>query len=103
MITKFKQDIDIAVAKLRWFAQLFAERVQVEISVFRLLYASEEMKRRKDELLRQVGEEVHAMRGKDKNIYANKDIAAALHEIDRLEPEIQANLEKASEISKIVV
>ncbi len=97
-----KQDIETALEKFRWFATLFSERVRIEISVFRLLYQSEEMKRRKNELLRQVGEEVYALRGKDKNIYANKDIAAALREIEQLEPEIQSTIDQASEISKII-
>lgn len=102
MYTRIKQDLDAGLEKFRWFATLFSERVRIELSVFHLLYQTEEMKRRKNELLRQVGEEVYAMRGKDKNIYANADVAAALREIEQLEPEIQSTLDKASEISKIV-
>lgn len=102
MYTRIKQDIDTGLEKFRWFAALFSERLQIEISVFRLLYQSEEMKRRRNELLCRVGEEVYALRGKDKNVYADKEIAAALHEIERLEPEIQSTLQQASEISKII-
>jgi len=102
MYTRIKQDIETGLEKFRWFATLFSERVRIEISVFRLLYQSEEMKRRRNELLRQVGEEVYALRGKDKNIYANKDISAALREIEQLEPEIQSTIDQASEISKII-
>ncbi|HSW64522.1 MAG TPA: hypothetical protein VLH56_14635 [Dissulfurispiraceae bacterium] len=102
MIGKIKQDYDTGLEKIHWFAQLFAERVQVELSVFKLLYRSEELKRRKNELLKQIGEEVYALRGKDRPMLANKDVAAALREIEQLEPEIQATIEKASEISKIV-
>jgi hypothetical protein len=102
MYTRIKHDLNAGLEKFRWFATLFSERVRIELSVFNLLYQTEEMKRRKNELLRQVGEEVYAMRGKDKNIYANADIAAALREIEQLEPEIQSTLDKASEISKIV-
>jgi len=102
MYTRIKQDIETGLEKFRWFATLFSERVRIEISVFRLLYQSEEMKRRRNELLRQIGEEVYALRGKDKNIYANKDIAAALREIEQLEPEIQSTIDQASEISKII-
>jgi len=102
MYARIKQDIETGLEKFRWFATLFSERVRIEISVFRLLYQSEEMKRRRNELLRQIGEEVYALRGKDKNIYANKDIAAALRKIEQLEPEIQSTIDQASEISKII-
>lgn len=102
MYARIKHDLEIGLEKFRWFATLFSERVRIEISVFRLLYQSEEMKRRRNELLRQIGEEVYALRGKDKNIYANKDIAAALREIEQLEPEIQSTIDQASEISKII-
>ncbi|KAF0185561.1 MAG: hypothetical protein FD164_126 [Nitrospirae bacterium] len=102
MIGKIKRDYDTGLEKTHRVAQLFAEREQVELSVFNLPCRAGEVKRPKNELLRQVGEEVYAVRGKDKQGFANKDVAAALREIEQLEPEIQATIRKTSGNSKIV-
>ncbi|BCB96891.1 hypothetical protein JZK55_18130 [Dissulfurispira thermophila] len=102
MFNRVKKDFDEAIEKIKWFASLLSERIRVEITVFKLLYKSEELKKRRDELMRKIGEEVYAMRGKDKNIYANKEVIVAIKELETLQPEIQETIEKASEISRIV-
>ncbi|MCL4456236.1 MAG: hypothetical protein M1147_09835 [Nitrospirae bacterium] len=102
MYAKIKKDFDEGIGKIKWFASLLSERIRVEITVFKLLYKSEELKKRKDELMRKMGEEVYEHRGKEKNIYANKEIVSAIKELETLEPEIKETLEKASEISKIM-
>lgn len=102
MFSRIIKDLENGINKLRWFSSLLSERVRIEVAVFKLLYKSEELKKQKDELLRRIGEEVYAMRGKDKNIYANRDIAEAIKELEGLGPEIQENLERASEISRII-
>ncbi|HAK88770.1 MAG: hypothetical protein A2077_00430 [Nitrospirae bacterium GWC2_46_6] len=101
MYAKIKKDFDEGVGRLKWFASLLSERIRVEITVFKLLYKSEELKKRKDGLMRRMGEEVYEHRGKEKNIYANKEVVGAIKELEALEPEIKETLEKASEISKI--
>ncbi len=101
MYAKIKKDFDEGIGKIKWFASLLSERVRVEITVFKLLYKSEELKKRKDELMRKIGEEVYEHRGKEKNIYANKEVVSAIKELEALEPEIKETVEKASEISKI--
>ncbi|MBI5213586.1 MAG: hypothetical protein HY957_09520 [Nitrospirae bacterium] len=101
MYAKIKKDFDEGIGKIKWFASLLSERIRVEITVFKLLYKSEELKKRKDELMRKIGEEVYEHRGKEKNIYANKEVVSAIKELETLEPEIKETLEKASEISKI--
>lgn len=102
MYAKIKKDFDEGIGKLKWFASLLSERVRVEITVFKLLYKSEELKKRRDELMQKIGEEVYEHRGKEKNIYANKEVVSAIKELEALEPEIKETVEKASEISKIV-
>ncbi len=102
MYSRIKKDFDEAIEKIKWLASLLSERVRVEIMVFKLLYKSEEFKKRKDELLKKIGEEVYELRGKEKNIYANKEVDEAIKELDKLEPEIKETIERASEISKIV-
>ncbi|MBA4348694.1 MAG: hypothetical protein C0415_01710 [Thermodesulfovibrio sp.] len=101
MFSRIKKDMEGGIEKIRWFASLLSERTRVEIMVFKLLYRSEELKNKRDELLRKIGEEVYELKGKDKNIYANKEVADAIKELETIEPEIKETLEKASEISKI--
>lgn len=102
MLETIKKDFEEAIERIKWFASLLSERVRVEIMVFKLLYKSEELKKRKDELLKKIGEEVYELREKEKNIYANKKVMDAIKELETLEPEIKETVERASEISKIV-
>jgi len=101
MYAKLKKDIENGIAKFKWFATLFSERIRIEISLFKLLYRYEELNRKKDELFRRIGEEVYALRGTDKNIYARPEVIAAIQELDQLQPEIEETIKQASDISKI--
>lgn len=101
MFDRIKKDIDSAIEKIKWFSALLSDRLNAEIMVFQLLYKSEKLKKRRDELIRKIGEEVYKMRGKDRNIYSNKDIVDAIKELEILESQIKENVEKASEVSKI--
>ncbi len=102
MFSRIKKDFDEAIEKIKWFSSLLSERVRIEITIFKLLYKSEELKKRRDELMKKIGEEVYEMRGKEKNIYANQEVINAIKELETLEPEIRETIERASEISKIV-
>ena len=102
MFGKVKKDLESGVGKLKWFSSLLSERIRIEITIFKLLYKSEEMKKQRDELLRRIGEEVYVMRGKDKNVYADKEVIDAIREIESLEPELKDTLDRASDISRLV-
>lgn len=102
MFARVKKDLDQGVEKLKWFSSLLSERVRIEITVFKLLYKAEEMKKQKDDLLKAIGEEVYEHRGQNRNVYARSEIIAAIKELEKLDPEIKENLEKASAISRIV-
>ncbi|MFA5354942.1 MAG: hypothetical protein WC291_11990 [Thermodesulfovibrionales bacterium] len=102
MLGRLRRDLENAVGKIKWFSSLLAERVRIEIMVFRLLYRSEELRKKRDELLRTIGQEVYEMKGKERDVYSHKPVADAVRELDALEPEMEATLRKASEISRIV-
>ncbi len=101
MLSKVKTDIEGGISKIKWFSSLLSERLQIEITTFKLLYKSEELKKQRDELLKVIGQEVYEMRGKDKNIYASNAVVSALKELEQLDPEIKETLEKVAEIGKI--
>lgn len=102
MFSRIKKDFDEGIERIKWFSSLLSERIRIEITVFKLLYKSEELKKRRDELMRKIGEEVYEMRGKEKNIYTNKEVMDAIKELETLEPEIKETIERASEISRIM-
>ncbi len=102
MFGRVKRDFESGMEKLKWFSSLLSERIRIEITIFKLLYRSEELKKQKDKLLMQIGEEVYEMRGKDKNVYADKEVVYAIKKLETLEPELKETVEKASEISRLV-
>lgn len=102
MLSKLKNDLENAIGKIKWFATLLSERINIEMMVFKLLYKSENLKKRKEELFRQIGEEIYKMKDKEKIIH-NKNIMDAIKELDNLELQIKESIEKASEISKVTV
>ncbi len=101
MLRRVKKDFDSGIKKVKWFATLLSERVRIEIAIFKLLYKSEELKEKRDALLRQIGEEVYEMRDKGKNVYSNKEVLAAIKSLESIEPEIAETLEKAADFSKL--
>ena len=101
MIGRVKKDFESGIKKVKWFATLLSERVRIEITIFKLLYKSEELKKKRDELLMRMGEEVYEMRDKGKNVYSNKEVISAIKSLESIEPEIRETLEKASDFSKL--
>ena len=101
MLSRLKKDFENGVKKVKWFSTLLSERVRIEIAIFKLLYKAETLKKKRDELLRQIGEEVYDTRGKEKNVYSSKEVAAAIKSLESIEPEIKETLEKASDMSKL--
>jgi len=101
VIGRIKKDFESSIKKVKWFAALLSERVRIEVTIFKLLYKSEELKKKRDELLRQIGGEVYEMRDKGKNVYSNNEVLTAIKALESIEPEIRETLEKASDFSKL--
>jgi len=101
MLSRVKKDFESGIKKVKWFATLLSERVRIEIAIFKLLYKTEELKEKRDKLLRQIGEEVYEMRDRGKNVFSNKEVLAAIKSLESIEPEIRETLEKAADFSKL--
>ena len=94
----FKKGIE----KIQWFATLFSERLNIEIAIFKLLYQSDEMAKKREALLKTIGERVVELKGhSEKNIFRDSDIAVALEEIEKIDKDINDLKYKASEISRV--
>jgi hypothetical protein len=89
---------------LKWFATVLSERLKIEIAVIELLYQSDEIEKRRRELLKAIGERVYDLKGHpDKNILRDRAVLGAIEEIDKLEKEIEGLKQKVSEINSVRV
>jgi len=99
MLKGIIQNFRDGISRIRWFAAVFSERVKIEIAVIKLMYRSDEMERRRQELFRTIGERVYEVRGnKEKNVYRDKIVVEAVEDIETMEKDIEDLKERASEI-----
>lgn len=102
MLKKIYDNFKKGIEKIKWFATLFSERVDIEIAVFRLLYKSDEMAKKRDEHLKTIGERVVALKEYgEKNIFRDSVVAEALDAIEKIDRNIEDLRHKASEISRV--
>jgi len=101
MLKRIKDSFDSGVEKIKWFSSLLSDRVKVEVSVMKLMYQSDQMERRKNDLMKTIGRRVHELKEyPDRQILKDRIIEDALVEIEQITSEIELTRKKASEISK---
>jgi hypothetical protein len=100
MWKKLNENFDRGIEKIKWFSMLLSDRIKIELSVMKLLYQSEQMKKKKEELLKTIGERIYELKGHpDRYVLKDRVIADALDELDKINTEIESTKKKASEIS----
>lgn len=100
MWRKLKENLDRGIEKIKWFSILLSDRLKIEYSVMKLLYQSEQMKKRRDELMKTIGQRIYELKGhSDGYILKDRVIADALSELEKINSEIESTKKKASEIS----
>jgi len=98
LIDDFRQGLE----RLRWFATVFAERLKIEIAIFRLLYESDRITKTREELLRKIGERVMQLKDRqDKNILKDSLVIEAVAEISKLEKSIDDLKSRVAEIGRV--
>lgn len=98
---KIIDDFRKGLERIRWFSTVFAERLKIEIAVFRLLYESDRMAKTREELLKRIGERVMELKDhQDKSILRDSIVAEAVAEIDKLEKTIEDLKTRVSEIGR---
>lgn len=103
MWRKLKGNFDRGIEKIKWFSSLLSDRLKVEVSVVKLLYQSEKMEKKKDELMKKIGQRVYEMKGhSDRSVLKDKIIIEALDELDKILNDIEETKKKASEISSSI-
>ena len=102
MLKRIKENFESGVRKVEWFSSLLSERLKIEISLIRLLYQSEQMGKKRDDLLKDVGKRVCELKEHaETQILRDRVIAEALEEIGKIDAEMESVRKKASEISRI--
>jgi RNA processing factor Prp31 len=102
MFKKIYENFRNGMEKIRWFATLFSERINIEVAIFKLLYQSDEMARKRKTLLNTIGERVVELKGQsEKNIFRDSVVVVALEEIDQIDKHINELRHKAGEISRV--
>lgn len=100
MLKRLKRNFDSGIEKIKWFSSVLSERLKIELLVIKLLFQSEKMEKKRDALLKKIGERVCELRGSsDRDILKDRFIAEALNEIEHINTELDSTKKKASEIS----
>jgi hypothetical protein len=102
MLRRIKDNLDSGVEKIKWLSSLLSDRLKIEFSVMKLLYQSEQMEKKKEDLLKTIGRRVLELKEHtDRQVLNDRVVTEALAEIEEINREIESTRKKASEISKI--
>jgi hypothetical protein len=100
MLKRLKTNFDRGIEKIKWFSTVFSERIKIELLVMKLLFQSDKMEKKRDELLRKIGQRVYELKGNsERHVLKDRFIAEALNEIEQINSELESTKKKASEIS----
>jgi seryl-tRNA synthetase len=100
MFEKLKESFSSGIARIKWFATVFSERLKIEIAVVKLLYQSDEMEKKREGLYREIGRRVYEFKEKpEKNILKDKVVAEAIEGIEKLEKGLDELKEQVSGVS----
>lgn len=102
MLKRLRENFESGIEKIKWFSSLLSERIKIEYLVMKLLYQSEEMEKKREELMKKIGKRLYELKGySDIHIFKDGIISEALSEIEKIDREIESTKKKASEISSI--
>lgn len=101
MLDKIKKSFNEGVKSIKWVATFLAERTKVETSLARLLYESNKLETKLDELYRDIGRRVLELKEKgEKAVLKDFIILQMINEIKGLKEEIEDYKSRAHELSK---
>jgi seryl-tRNA synthetase len=104
MLKRIIENFKDGLSRIRWFATVFSERFKIEMAVIKLMYRSDEMEKKRQELFRTIGERIYEIKGNtEKNVFRDKVIVEAMEDIERMEKDIEELKEKVAEIHSVSV
>ncbi|HCC68681.1 MAG TPA: hypothetical protein DEP99_02210 [Nitrospiraceae bacterium] len=101
MWEKIRKNFEKGLDSLKWFTVFLAERTKAETSMARLLYESNKLEKKIDEVYRDIGKRIFDLREKGEKIKLKDPIILqGLDEIVRLRQEIEDCKSKSRELGK---
>lgn len=101
MLRRLRTDFLRGVEKVQWFSRVFSERLNIEIAVIKLLYRSDEVERKKNELLALIGNRVYELKdASERNPLRDRAIVEALAGIEDLDREMVELGKKIEDLSR---
>lgn len=102
MLKRMKDSFENGVEKIKWASSLLSERVKIELSVMKLLYETDQLEKKKEDLMKTIGRRVAELKEyPDRQILKDSIVADALSEIEKITTEIDQTRKRASDISRI--
>jgi seryl-tRNA synthetase len=102
MLKRIKDSFENGVEKIKWASSLLSERVKIELSVMKLLYETDQLEKKKEDLMKTIGKRVAELKEyPDRQILKDSIVADALSEIEKITTEIDQTRIRASDISRI--
>jgi uncharacterized protein YceH (UPF0502 family) len=102
MLKKAGYNFRKGIERIKWFSSVFAARLKIEITIIKLLYRSDGMRRQREELLMTIGERVYDMReNPERNVFKDRVTQESIGRIEALEKEIGELNRRVQEVSRI--
>jgi hypothetical protein len=90
MFKRLKDNFMEGAERLRWFATVFSDRSRVGIATMKLMHNAEEVKRRREGLLKELGQRTYELRGETgANVLKDTVVLKTFAEIEAAEREIE--------------
>jgi hypothetical protein len=100
MLERFKDNFIKGIERIKWFATLFSERLKIEIALMKLLYQSNEMDEKREDLFKTIGRRVYELKeNPDKNIFKDRVVLESIEGIEKLEKDMDDLKHRVSELS----
>lgn len=101
MIETIKRDFVQGLKTFKFWAEVFSERVKVEINVFKILNEIRRLNERRDELLRELGMETMESWKSSKELEDNEKIFSIVRKIKELDEKIEEQKRKIQELGEL--
>ncbi len=105
MIDKVKKNLTTGLTRVKWIAGFVADRTKAEASVGKFLYESNKLESKMDELYRDIGKRVQALKEKgeqeDPDVFKDFIVQHALDEIKSIKETVTDYREQAKTMNKL--
>ncbi|WP_353683289.1 hypothetical protein V4D30_05285 [Thermodesulfovibrio sp. 3907-1M] len=101
MLEIIKRDFLQGVKTFKFWAEVFSERVKIELNVLKLISEINRLKIKRDAFLNSIGKEVYNLWGSDFNLKENEKISSLVRQIREIEAQIEDKKKKLSELEDL--